>query len=120
MRRAAIWVVAGVLAAALCGEGSSLAADKKAPDAGGAVFGALGKMALSNSELSQQVARGVVVENSISDGTVRANSVGAGSLTGTIANSNSINNNTGITTVFQNSGNNSLFQSSISISITVH
>jgi hypothetical protein len=42
------------------------------------------------------------------------------SATGTITTTGSVNNNMGITTVFQNSGNNSLFQQSTAINITVH
>ena len=42
------------------------------------------------------------------------------STTGLISNTNSVNNNMGITTVFQNSGNNSLFQQSTAITITIH
>ena len=45
------------------------------------------------------------------------NSSGGG---GTITNNNSINGNTGITTVFQNTGNNSLFQSQTIINIAIN
>jgi hypothetical protein len=40
--------------------------------------------------------------------------------TGNIIDNQAINNNTGITTVFQNTGNNALFQSSTTVNITVH
>ena len=59
-------------------------------------------------------------DGSFNLGDVRGNAVGANSATGTITTTGSINNNTGFTTVFQNSGNNSLFQQSTSIYITVH
>jgi hypothetical protein len=58
-------------------------------------------------------------DGSLSNGAVRGNAVIGTSDTGTIATTNSINNNTGITTVFQNSGNNSLFQQTTSINITL-
>jgi hypothetical protein len=51
---------------------------------------------------------------------VLGNSVSGISATGMITTTNSVNNNMGITTVFQNSGNNSLFQQSMAINITLH
>lgn len=76
--------------------------------------------AVSPSELGKEQARGISVTNALTSGSVIGNSVGPQSVTGVITNSNSINNNVGITTVFQNTGNNSLFQSSTSIFISVH
>lgn len=43
-----------------------------------------------------------------------------GSETGTITNHNSMNGNTGFTTVIQNTGNNSLFQTSTVVNITLN
>jgi hypothetical protein len=40
--------------------------------------------------------------------------------TGNILDNQSINSNTGITTIFQNTGNNALFQSSTTVNISVH
>jgi hypothetical protein len=40
--------------------------------------------------------------------------------TGKILDNQSINNNTGITTIFQNTGNNTLFQSSTTVNISVY
>jgi hypothetical protein len=59
-------------------------------------------------------------DGALSNGALRGNSVTGTSDTGTITTTGSINNNTGFTTVFQNSGNNSLFQQTTSINITVH
>ena len=59
-------------------------------------------------------------DGALSNGALKGNAVIGTSDTGMITTTNSINNNTGITTVFQNSGNNSLFQQSTSINITVH
>jgi hypothetical protein len=42
------------------------------------------------------------------------------STTGKITDTQSINNNTGITTVFQNTGNNTLMQSSTTVNISVY
>ncbi len=107
--------VATMLLSALTA-GTCLAAGKSSDR----VLGVLAGTAVSTAELGQQQARGIALTNSVSSGTVSGNSVGAGAVTGTITNNNSINNNVGITTVFQNTGNNSLFQSSTSIFISVH
>ena len=57
--------------------------------------------------------------SSFDNGLVHGNSVIGTSATGTITTNGSVNNNMGITTVFQNSGNNSLFQQSTAINITL-
>ena len=57
--------------------------------------------------------------SSFDNGLVHGNSVIGTSATGTITTTGSVNNNMGITTVFQNSGNNSLFQQSTAINITL-
>ena len=57
--------------------------------------------------------------SSFDNGLLHGNSVIGTSATGTIKTTGSINNNMGITTVFQNSGNNSLFQQSTAINITL-
>lgn len=81
---------------------------------------ALAGAAVPNAELGRSRARGILVNGAASNGTVSDVQVGAGSITGLITNTNSVNNNTGLTTVFQNTGNNSLFQSSTSIYISIH
>jgi len=117
MKRAAIWTAtAAVLTVAIGAPGTCFGADK----ASEAVLGALAGTAVSNIELGRQEARGIAITSAVNDGTVGYNSVGRGSVTGNITNNNSVNNNVGITTVFQNTGNNALFQSSTSIFISVH
>ena len=107
---------AAYLIVALGLSGSCLAAESGGSAAGpGGVLSALAGAAVPISQLAHEHARGVLIGSALSDGTVTGNSVGRGSVTGTIT-----NNNVGITTVFQNTGNNSLFQSSTSILITIH
>jgi hypothetical protein len=121
MKRSGAWMATGVLITAFGLHGSCLGAEMKSATARGTVFEALAGAALSATELAGEHARGlVVIGSAISDGTVTGNAVVGTSVTGAITNTNSINNNVGITTVFQNSGNNSLFQQSTSIFITVH
>ena len=82
-------------------------------------LGALAGAALPDAELGRGRAKGLVLNEAVSSGFVGGNRVGAQSVTGVISNSNSVNNNNGVTTVFQNTGNNSLFQSSTSIYINI-
>lgn len=87
------------------------------------ILGTLADTALPAAELGRQQARGsdnYTFDGALSNGAVRGNAVIGPSETGSITTTGSINNNTGITTVFQNSGNNSLFQQTTSINITVH
>jgi hypothetical protein len=88
------------------------------------ILGALAGAAVPAVELSRQHARGIdtnyTFDGALSTGALSSNAVVGPSNTGTITTTGSINNNTGITTVFQNSGNNSLFQQTTSINITVH
>jgi hypothetical protein len=108
-----------VLITAFWLHGSAFGADMKSATSR-TVLEALAGAALSAPELAGEHARGLVIGSAISDGTVTGNAVVGTSLTGAITNTNSINNNVGITTVFQNTGNNSLFQQSTSIFITMH
>lgn len=117
-KAAALVAVVGFMGLA-GGSGALAAGMDHAPDGARAVINMLGGNAVSSEELSHQQARGIKLTKALSDGAVLGNSVGPGSVTGAITNSNSINNNVGITTVFQNSGNNSLFQSSTSIYISI-
>jgi hypothetical protein len=92
------------------------------PEASG-VLAALAGTALPAVELSRQQARGMTsftFDGALSNGALLGNAVIGSSDTGSITTTGSINNNSGITTVFQNSGNNSLFQQTTSINITVH
>ncbi len=117
MKRAANWVFAtAVLAVALGDTASCLAADKVSQT----VLGVLAGTAVSTAELGREQARGIAITSAVSNGAVSGNSVGPGAVTGSITTNNSINDNVGITTVFQNTGNNALFQSSTSIFISVH
>ena len=130
MKTSATWAVAAVLAAAVAAHGSCLAGEGIAAGSAGGILGALAGSAVPAAELNQQHARGIrnvnvdtnfaVESGSLNSGALRGNSVTGTSDTGTITTTGSINNNTGFTTVFQNSGNNSLFQQSTSIYITVH
>lgn len=123
MNKSAAWGVAALLAATIGGFGSCLAGETGAAAGPGKILGALAGSAVPNAQLGREHARGnktFVFDGSLSDGSLRNNAVIGNSTTGGISTSNSINNNTGITTVFQNSGNNSLFQQTTSIFITVH
>ena len=137
MKTSATWAVAALLAATVGIQGSGFADEKGVAAGPGNVLGALAGTAVPTAELNRQHARGstninvtntnitnndktINSDGSFNDGTLRGNAVVGPSTTGIITTSNSINNNTGITTVFQNSGNNSLFQQSTSIFITVH
>ena len=134
MKTFAIWAVAAVLAGAIGVQDSCLAGEPgmtppgMTPKASG-ILGALAGTAVPAAELSRQHARGIgtinldtnyTFDGALSNGALRGNAVIGPSDTGSITTTGSINNNTGITTVFQNSGNNSLFQQTTSINITVH
>ena len=116
--------------AALSAHGSCLAGENIATSGTGDILGALAGSAVPAAELQPQHARGIKNINRryhyqfrgrvVERRPLRGNSVSGNSDTGTITTTGSINNNTGFTTVFQNSGNNSLFQQSTSIYITVH
>ena len=128
MKTSATLSLAAVLGAAVCVQGSCLAGENNVNGGTGNILGALAGSVVPASELGRQHARGstninidttVNSDGSFNLGDVRGNAVGVNSATGTITTTGSINNNTGFTTVFQNSGNNSLFQQSTSIFITV-
>lgn len=129
MKTSAIWAAAAVIAAAAGTHGSCLAGEKALPGMQ-SIIGELAGSVVPNGELNKQHARGSTNINvnaltagdgsSFDSGALKGNSVIGTSATGLITTTNSINNNTGITTVFQNSGNNSLFQQSTAINITVH
>lgn len=129
MMNTAIRAAAALLAMIAGFHTQAMAGEKGAP-AAGRILGALEGTAVPAAELGREHARGaknITVDNnttisfdgSLSEGALRGNSVIGNSTTGTITTTGSINNNTGITTVFQNSGNNSLFQQTMAINITV-
>ena len=129
MKTSAIWAAAALFAAAAGTHGSCFAGEKAS---GGPrnIIDQLAGSAVPASELNGQHARGSTNINvntltagdgaSFTDGTLRGNAVIGSSTTGMINTDNSVNNNMGFTTVFQNSGNNSLFQQSTAITITIH
>ena len=129
MKTFAIWAVAAVLAGAFGVQGPCLAGEPGMTPKASGILGALAGTALPAVELSRQHARGIgtinldtnyTFDGALSNGALRGNAVIGPSDTGSITTTGSINNNTGITTVFQNSGNNSLFQQTTAINITVH
>jgi hypothetical protein len=130
MKRSAIWAGAALLAVALGSQESCLAGENSAAVARGALAALVGA-AVPAAELSGQRARGIKNVNvdtnytidsgsALSAGSLKGNTVIGNSDTGMITTTGSINNNTGITTVFQNSGNNSLFQQTTAINIMLH
>jgi hypothetical protein len=127
MMNTAIRAAAALLAMIVGFHTQAMAGEKGAP---GRILGALEGTAVPAAQLGREHARGaknitvdnnttISFEGSLSEGALRGNSVIGNSTTGTITTTGSINNNTGITTVFQNSGNNSLFQQTMAINITV-
>jgi len=129
MQTSATWAIAALFTAAVGFGGSCLAGEKGAAAKSEGMFRGLADAALPAAELGRQSARGInnisvdtnfTFDGALSNGSLKGNAVIGTSETGMITTTNSINNNTGITTVFQNSGNNSLFQQSMSINITVH
>jgi hypothetical protein len=119
----AIWAAAAVLAGAFGVQGRCLAAESDVTAQASGILGVLAGTALPAVELSRQQARGTTsftFDGALSNGALAGNAVIGPSATGSITTTGSINDNSGITTVFQNSGNNSLFQQTTSINITVH
>ena len=127
MKTSAIWAATALFAAAAGSHGSCLAGEKAAGGPQNIIIELAGSR-VPAAELSSQHARGstnIKIDaagdgGSFSDGAVRGNLVMGTSATGTITTTDSVNNNVGITTVFQNSGNNSLFQQSTAITISIH
>jgi hypothetical protein len=129
MKMTATWAVAALIAAAVGFGGSCLAGENGSAAKSAGQLQGLAASAIPAAELGRQSARGIkninvdtnyTFDGALSNGSLKGNAVIGTSATGMIATTNSINNNTGITTVFQNAGNNSLFQQSTSINITVH
>jgi hypothetical protein len=139
MKASAIWAGAALLAAAVRIHGPCRA-DEPASAAGpGGILGALAGASVPAAELSGQHARGSQNINintsttynndtsytadsgsALSSGSLKNNAVIGTSDTGMITTTGSVNNNTGIATVIQNTGNNSLFQVTTTIYLTMH
>ncbi len=85
---------------------------------GGAMITNLGANAMPSTQLAK-IRGGSGTVDAINLGTDTGNSAD-NSLTGSISNVQSVNNDTGLTSVIQNTGNNSLLQSSMTVNITVH
>ena len=83
-----------------------------------AALSGLAGAAVSTAQL-RAMRGGDFVVSSVNIGADAGNSAN-NSPTGKIVNEQSINNNTGITTIFQNTGNNALFQSSTTVNISVY
>lgn len=84
-----------------------------------AVLNSLSGTAVSAAQLGALRARGPLVVSSENNGTVSNNNVTGPSATGAIMDSEFANNNAGFTTIFQNTGNNALMQSSTAIYISM-
>jgi hypothetical protein len=97
----------------------SLPATGFAEDALGTIAGLLAGTGVSDRDLGNQSARGAVVLTGDLTGSVTGNT-SIGDANGVIRNMNSFNYDTGIITVFQNTGNNSLFQNQTIVNVTIH
>lgn len=116
--------LAGAVVLSLAAMAAPVAASAGSAGAAGtpahSVLDVLAGTAVPPAQLGAERARGVFIGSASNDAAMIDNTVGPGSHTGTITNNSSINNNTGVTTVFQNTGNNSIIQNSTAIYITVH
>ncbi|MBV8937644.1 MAG: hypothetical protein JO095_17820 [Alphaproteobacteria bacterium] len=126
MKMSVVWAVAAAIITTVGIQAPCLAGENNA----GGVLGALAGAVVPAAELGGQRARGIKITNvdtnytvdsgaALSAGALKGNAVIGTSDTGTITTTGSINGNTGFTTVFQNTGNNSLFQQTTSINITL-
>ena len=130
MKTSAILAIATLLAAAAGIDGSCLAGEKTGAGAR-SIVSELARSAVPTAELNSEHARGstnIKIDaanasggngSSLDSGLLHGNAVTGTSTTGMISTTGSVNNNMGITTVFENSGNNSLFQQSTAINITL-
>jgi hypothetical protein len=123
MKRTVAWTLAALLAAAIGAPGAS-AAKKDVANSPAAILGALAGMPVPTAELGKQQARGITINSgdggAVTAGSSNANAVINSPIAGVINLDHSIDNNTGITSVLQNFGNNSIMQVSTTINITVH
>jgi hypothetical protein len=89
-------------------------------DPANSALGSLAGTAVSASQLAASRARGDVIVSSVNNGTVSNNTIDGNTTTGAIMNSMSGNDNSGITSIFQNTGNDSLIQNSTAIYISTN
>lgn len=121
-------LLAGVVAVGLFATATALpspgqAAEPPSPGNPQSVFGVLAGTSVPAGQLGAERAQGIVVSigNATASAHLKQNSVGDNSVTGYITNTGgSVTNNTGITNVFQNTGNNSLIQNNMAITINLH
>lgn len=106
-----------VLGTIIAAPAAAMADSTGAPDP--ALLGALSGTELHRAALGAQRAQGLLIQYASNNGNVTG-SVDGKSVTGMVSASNSINGNAGITTVFQNSGNNTLLQNTMTINVTMH
>jgi hypothetical protein len=106
-----------LLGAIVAGPVTAMADGTSTPDA--ALLGALKGSELHPAALGALRAQGVLIQNATNNGGVTG-TVDGKSVTGMVSANNSINGNAGITTVFQNSGNNALIQNTMTINVTMH
>jgi len=113
-----IKAAAYILAAAgvLCSTASPVFAS--GTDDSSAMLSSLGSTQVSSDQLAK-LRGGEFHVSSINIGN-DSNNTANNSPTGSISNSQSVGNNTGFTTVLQNTGNNALLQSSTTVNIVVH
>lgn len=74
---------------------------------------------VGQGELARSAGRAGFDQDSANLANVHGNHVGSHSVTGSNSISGSLSGNAGVTTVFQNTGNNSVFQSATSITINM-
>jgi hypothetical protein len=139
MKTSALWAISGMFAAAAGVHGTCFAAEKGGPPAAN-LLGALAESAIPTAELGKQSARGTQNINvktitanttnfvasgsggagsAFDVGNLNNNSVSGISNTGMIG-TTTLTGNLGFATVFENTGNNSMFQQSIAITVNVH
>lgn len=104
-----------IAAAALLGA-ATLAQPAQASDPN-ALFGSLAP--IGERELAGSAGRAGFDQDAANLANVHGNHVGSHSVTGSNTISGSLSGNAGVTTVFQNTGNNSVFQSATSITINM-
>jgi hypothetical protein len=93
--------------------GPAIASDFRSP------AGLDGLVPIGAAELAAASGRAGLSPEAANQALMQGNQVGAHSTTGGNAITGSLNGTAGLTTVFQNTGNNTVFQSATSINITV-
>lgn len=111
-------LVSGVLPLCACPAFASNTNNGIDANASSAMIASLGNSAVPNIQLAKMRGGSGTVA-SVNLGSDTGNSAN-NSITGSILDTQSVNGNTGLTTVIQNTGNNALLQSSMTVNITVH